>query len=79
MQQNNSGTKYPPPLVLQNFIIDYTSESAGAGIRAFSFNSYKHATVRTLEVPLVHESSNVIIYNRVRENSGKRVLGKQRN
>ena len=42
-------------LRIQNFITDHTSQSAGAGMRASNFNRCSDATVRTLEVPLVHE------------------------
>ena len=36
----------------KNFITDHTSQSLGAGIRAFIFNQCNDATVRTQEVPL---------------------------
>ena len=40
----------------KKFITNRTSQSAGAGIRASIFNCCNNATVRTLEVPLMHES-----------------------
>ena len=38
----------------KNFITDRTSQSDGAGKRVSIFNRCNDATVRTLEVPLVH-------------------------
>ena len=45
----------------ENFITDGTSRSAGAGVRVSFFNRSNDATVRTLEVPLVHASCIIII------------------
>ena len=40
----------------KNFIIDRTSQSTGAGIRASIYNHRNDAILRTWEVPLVHAS-----------------------
>jgi hypothetical protein len=45
---------------------DRTSQSAGAGIRASIFNTCNDATVRTLEVPLVHAPCYNIALSRMR-------------
>ena len=48
------------------FITDRTSQLAGAGIRSSFFNRSNDATMRTLEVPLVHSSCDVISLSRTR-------------
>ena len=45
---------------IQNFIIDRTSQSTGAGIRAYNFNRRNDGTLRIREVPLVHAACDVI-------------------
>ena len=50
----------------KHFIIDRTSQSAGAGIRTSIFNRCNDANVRTWEVPLVHTSCDVITLPRTR-------------
>ena len=44
---------------LKNIITD-TSQLAGAGVRASSFNRCNDATVTTSEIPLVHASCDII-------------------
>ena len=46
----------------KNFIIDRTSQSAGARIRASIFNRCDDATVRNQEVPLVHAACHIIYF-----------------
>ena len=41
----------------ENFIMNRTSQSAAAGMRAFIFNCCNDTTVRTQNIPLVHVSS----------------------
>ena len=50
------------PLVLNGFIVDRTSQSAGAGIRASIFNRCNDATVRIRADPLVHASCDSLLY-----------------
>jgi hypothetical protein len=49
----------------ETFITDRTSQSAGAGIRASTFNSCNAAIVRTQEVPLVHAPCYSIALSRM--------------
>jgi hypothetical protein len=76
VQEDNTGTKHPAPLVLngpsqflqciKNFITDRTSQSAGAGIRASILNSWNGATVRSQEVSLVHAPCYIVAISRMR-------------
>ena len=57
------------PCAFKNFIIDRTSQTAGAGIRASIFNHYNDVTEKSWEVPLVHSSCDVITLSSTRSHN----------